>query len=458
MVAAALLCLGGGCGKSARSGSAVERPRVEPWPSPLAADASSSALGSLLPTSAEGSVWLETPRGLGRYDPRAGEFELVLGPKQIEEAKIGPLQGVYEDPSGPLWLWSASAAHRYDPIKRSFHTYETHVRPRAMARDRRGALWLGTEEGAFQFREESGSFQRIGDLLNVNALHEDRRGTLWCVTYGGIYRYDAQRRIFENLASDVTLSEPLYPASIYEHTEGALWFGTNDGALRYSPQDKSTELLAIQGIPPNIFYGGWVRSIRSDSAGGLWFGAGTGLSRYDISKKAFRGFTSLDGVADNVEDLQTHHASGSIWVSSPAGLVRLVLEDKLREDGSLSSVLRFRPRLAAIGDHVAWNAPSGISRSPPRLPRATHPPRQTAHRPPQRRPPSPQGRKAQSGSGPISSGSRSKGPTERGGSRAETGCLHLTSPASRRYPPPKGRRSGSVRAPAPRSSKPPTPA
>ena len=125
-------------------------------------------------------VWAGTrSRGLNRFDPNSGEYQLFETPV-LTSNRISAITG---DPDGTLWIGTFGGGlnrmadgtvthYRHDPADPSTLGGD---RVLAITRDRRGTLWIGTEDGGLnRFVPETGQFERFThDPANPESISSD---------------------------------------------------------------------------------------------------------------------------------------------------------------------------------------------------------------------------------------------------------------------------------------------
>ncbi len=160
----------------------------------------------------------------------------------------------------------------------------------ALYRDRGGVVWVGTSGfGINRLALSEQRFPRLShnaplSFRSVRAIFEDRRGNLWIGGYGsdnyaGLDQIDAvtgQVRAFTIGNNPWQLSIP----SVWDVWEddpadgGAVWITSGAVVHRYDPATHRTRLVAT--LPPGI---GGTRVIRRDKSGRMWVSSQAGLFR-----------------------------------------------------------------------------------------------------------------------------------------------------------------------------------
>jgi ligand-binding sensor domain-containing protein len=253
---------------------------------------------------AEANLWIGSEKGLDRL--RDGDvLPFGAGEGVTDEAVFG----VREDPAGALWIGSADGLLRIPPGETTATKITEHGTMYAIYPDHRGDVWFGARDGGIG-RWHDGRFSWLGKRPweRVRAIVEAGDG-IWIGTNHGLFRLRGDRLD----DAEAALPGPIISAILPDAT-GALWLGTEgQGLLRW----KDGGFLAIPaGGPPATSS---VVTIQVDPDGTLWAGTeGSGLWRLRDDKWA--GFTSKDGMFDDVIWRILDDGLGNLWMSSNRGI------------------------------------------------------------------------------------------------------------------------------------------
>jgi ligand-binding sensor domain-containing protein len=174
-------------------------------------------------------------------------------------------------------------------------------------------LWIGTGAGINRFNRDNGTFTHFkrGPLdaaTPTYSLVEDRRGVFWFGTSVGRAALDRQTRAVTSVSNVAGIS-------IHEDRRGNLWFGGPGGLTRKDPSGNLSSIAAPPGAQINF--------IHEDGAGLLWLATEIGLFRFDPKTEAFTGYTTREGLADNVVQCILSDKAGNLWLSTNNGISRL---------------------------------------------------------------------------------------------------------------------------------------
>ena len=228
----------------------------------------------LLQTNA-GDIFIGTSHGISRYS--AGKIT-DAGLKYANNAQFNT-RGLWEDPSGRLWLGfqGEGGFGRVEPPSFVRHVGKEDLPNGAtdFAADRAGNVWIATEEGLFEYKDdqEIARYTSLDGLPSgrVITLHFDRSGILWLGTFDGLARFKDGKFTSYNTVPD---SPKGFVRAIYEDAEGVLWFGTYaDGLVRY----KDGKFFNYR-VEHGLFNNG-VFAILEDDRGNVWMSSNRGIHR-----------------------------------------------------------------------------------------------------------------------------------------------------------------------------------
>ena len=209
--------------------------------------------------TADGSLWLATPNGLGVL--RHGKFETIVpgGPRLGENSFTTLAAGT----DGSIWagtqtngLWHYKAGQ-----KRLYTTADGlgSDEIRSLSLDQDGTLWIGTKDGGLH-AEKDGRFLKYTarDGLpsdNIWKIANDGE-SLWLCSSHGVSRI-SKRDLRDFSAGQLKVLQPVNYGladglrseqciDVERHTDGSLWFVTRRGVAVYDPNRRGATVLAPQ--------------------------------------------------------------------------------------------------------------------------------------------------------------------------------------------------------------------
>ncbi len=356
-----------------------------------------------------GLVWIGTDSGgVSRWNPHSWE----LG-GHSPDWLVGKYVAAFADaPDNKVWIASLGGGLvQFDPDTGKTvdlatllgrHLSIDQGRVMSLAEDVRGDLWIGTFADGLKKLDRTGRLESFpvkpGDPHGLSAagimtIFEARDGRIWVGTFGGGANVlDPATGLTQQLpygsATHGAISAPNVIA-IAEDSHGNFWIGTDGGGLDLARGD-GTVVKVFRHDPndPSSLPANTVWSIAVDAHDTVWVGTnGGGLARIDGSaaspeKIRFRVLAREEGLSSDTIYGVLPDASGQIWLSGNAGLMRLdpdtgVVKTFHREDGlqgeefDTGAYHRLRDGRLCFGGPGGFNIfdPLKLSgnRTPPRL-------------------------------------------------------------------------------------------
>lgn len=258
-----------------------------------------------------------------------------------------PFRNLYQAQNGILWFDSGFILYEFNPQTEQFvsHEFEELVPPvQTIYEDRDGQLWVGTANGLFIYNRQNGEISRPFqfELANpaglnsnqISAIYQSEDGVLWFGTLNnGLNRLDPRQSQFTNYPAGNLSGNNLNV--IYEDPAGALWLAIGRSLNRL---DSVTGEVTIYEFDPsqNVEEGPETTNISGiyrDAQGQLWLDGPGGLYALDEGTGQFTRYTPEQGLFSISAMFVA--ADGQIWLG---GLERLY-----RFDPQSRTFTQFRP-------------------------------------------------------------------------------------------------------------------
>ena len=130
-------------------------------------------------TDHAGYIWLSTLNGFSRFDPRSHTFEAYRANSNSQGADSW-IETILEDTDGILWAASRDGLIRFDPVTKTakYYTQKDGLPTNfivGIVQDKQGNLWLSTKKGLSKFTPSTGKFRNydVSDGLQGNEFEED---------------------------------------------------------------------------------------------------------------------------------------------------------------------------------------------------------------------------------------------------------------------------------------------
>jgi len=283
-----------------------------------------------LAMTADGSLWVGTPRGLARW--REGRFEAV--PALLADA---PVSALLVDSEEHLWVGGAAGPWRWTRAGR-LEAVDASTGTRALGRSRRGGPWLGDDaqvwkRGAEPLPDVDVAPLASADRPQFRAALEDRHGSVWLLgRHLGVWRLPPHWQYFTPMphaptaapaASNVRLEAGL-PATELACVDGSRW-RLDAEAIEHQPARHAAARRWRWDIDRPRPSGRL--ALHCAVGGGLWMGGRHGVSRWQDGR-----FHPVPGVQADVSALHVTDAA-SLWVASPGRVGRYQFQDGVARPG-----------------------------------------------------------------------------------------------------------------------------
>ena len=315
----------------------------------------------------KGLIWMGTSKGLFIFDKIINRFytlpEYFRGTGEREREykwSFEPIECVYSDYQGFIWIAIDKRIVRFDKNKGSFEVFTHEIdNPRSLQDAKISGiygnnprtLWIAYASGgvskmnitlkAFRnYKSVTGDLNTLS-ANTVRSVYQDSRMNLWVGNYS-----DGLNRVLSNdplkiihykcdPLNEGTLSSN-YVTSIYVDRKERLWVGTFDKGFCFADQIykgthlRFTRLMYDQNLE--------VQDFAEDSGGNIWIGTQNGFYIYDYASKELIHYGDLK---NQLYDLQQFNIQSVIfeqpntfWITSwNRGISRLQINSDSRLTG-----------------------------------------------------------------------------------------------------------------------------
>lgn len=205
-------------------------------------DLKSNYINAITKTST-GQYYVCTAKGLYRFFPKKGQFELV------GELPAGDFySAINEDQNGRLWIgthnhgvyYLENGKWRQLHIKLKGNDRLKSVRILYIEDDQAGRQWIATENGLYRV-DTSGKVKIFNDHNGlpgniVYALVSDSLDNMWLTTSMGLARINHETDLVKTFnQADGLLNNQFNNQSVYRDQDGFIYFGSVKGLIRFNP-------------------------------------------------------------------------------------------------------------------------------------------------------------------------------------------------------------------------------
>lgn len=292
-------------------------------------------------------IWIGTFHGINKWNPNLDNFTTYR--QRRSRSNSNYVTAFAQQDANQLWVGSHNGLSRVDlgtGLIEQISTAKDPIRGLndhrifALQFDQQGGLWIGTMVGGLNylapaanritqpFAEHQGAVP-----TGVTSLLVDRTGTLWIGTFAsGLFAYDNNRKtLVQYLPGDGGNSiSSASILSLLEDTDGNVWIGTNgDGLNHLDPTTRSFTSIATATGDPNSLSSNVIYALHQDTRGDLWIGTDqSGINRWRktdqlANRTIFQRYSRAQGLPDATVHAILSEATGIVWFSTNAGLVRL---------------------------------------------------------------------------------------------------------------------------------------
>ena len=268
-------------------------------------------------------------------DPKDDKIKIYNNP---DGKPFRDVYGMKKDPSGQVWLLSASGIYFIDEnnVLTPFHSiddalYKNNSWPTDLLFTSDNHLYVTTTQSVLiDFDRNTGSCDlslmedlksSIGDQISYSQMILDSMENIWMGTNSGIYYFDRKTEVFSKFdRGEKKELENVYVSKLAIDHFGNLWIGGgNKGLLHY---EKKPDFISYKSNSGDInTLNGWVGQILETSNGKIWLRNDNGLNILDIPKKEMELFSkqhmpknnSFSTIWEKENDIYFAYFDGSIY-------------------------------------------------------------------------------------------------------------------------------------------------
>jgi signal transduction histidine kinase/ligand-binding sensor domain-containing protein/CheY-like chemotaxis protein len=285
-----------------------------------------------------GTLWIGTFSGGVNYTYlNKKEFTHYIAGKNDNRYLSGSnIYAITEDDKGNLWIGGDNGLDYLDRNSYTFKYYKSDANNpnsisyndiKALEWDKKGNLWIGTNLGGLNhYNVKTGRFTRYKHNANdPGSIAGDKIYCLLCDKNNNLWIILNSSNDFQFLNIDVLpdgqdkfihLKEKSY-FGFDQNSNGDVFIGGINGFWTFTRRDSTFRFVEKSQFISNV------NTIRIDSKSKIWIGSSLGLTRYNPNDQSFMLFSKSNGhPIDEVYGI-LEDASGSLWVSTNSGLVKI---------------------------------------------------------------------------------------------------------------------------------------
>ena len=284
-----------------------------------------------------GAVWIGTDNGIVKFDPYLQGFHYTEVHRETATVYENDICDVHHNPDDGLWYVASrqqSAIFVLDSqnqVRKRISTLPAASEPTRIFRDSKGQVWVTTRYLVYQLDRKNFSLRpaptpqrREGRAGLIWSIAEDNQGRIWFgLSRDGVYIYDPRNGNTRFLGPDDGF-HALRICKILTDRHGRFAWITTDGEGFYEC-DLST--LKCRRFGDETMEGlAACCAIVQDDAGQVWIGTTRALIRYEPNApldRAFRAFTTADGLPMNFVEGGIKDRQGKLWFGAGDRVVRI---------------------------------------------------------------------------------------------------------------------------------------
>jgi signal transduction histidine kinase/ligand-binding sensor domain-containing protein len=266
----------------------------------------------------EGNLWIATGKGLDCFTERP-----VISYGSQQGLSADSVNSVYASTDGSIWVGNWSGLdHLIDGAVTSIRATNglPGIQITSLFEEHPGLLWVGIDNGLWIY--EGSTFRRVlrpdgAPTRVIKSITQDRDGSIWAATVG------TQKQLLhiqnQRITEEITLPEAGGQAFLANPTGGIL-VGLSQGRVA---SYESGELKVLSQSPASSH--GAVNGMSFDARGRLL--AATTHGVFGVRNGIAQTLSERNGLPCMTMNNLTRDLSGSVWLSSECGLIRILAKD-----------------------------------------------------------------------------------------------------------------------------------
>lgn len=274
-----------------------------------------------------GRLWIGAKGGKLYVSKDGKEFNDIF--INMPSNGLGLVYTILEDSRGSVWLGTkANGLYRADPVNGERSRYQlfhfTKTKGKfpissdeiySLLEDKRGRIWIGTfdqglnlffkrgaDEGFIHDREMLSRYP-VNRFRKIRHIGIDAKENLWLGTTDGLLvasetTKDNFRFVpFQKIAGDKTSLGKNDIQYVFRDSENRMWLATAGGGLNLAIGNDPLKGMKFKVFTTaNGLANDYVLSCVESPKNILWISSLNGLSRFDLTRQAFRNYSTYDGL------------------------------------------------------------------------------------------------------------------------------------------------------------------
>ena len=313
------------------------------------------------------NIWMGTPaQGLLRYTNRAELKSYVYKKEDKNSITYGWVNKMFEKREGKVWMVSERGFNVFDSKNNSLTPYPYAViMPgfewyNAIGEFSTEEILIQTNKGYFLFNSNTKTCKKtildpkLAKLYIFN-LKKDSRGNQWYCTTEGAFLKIKNKKILQHIdlkklpGSNITSN---LVNNIYESSKYGIWLLTDNGLFLYNHRTAKVERYGFDNKKGDVLKSQDINSLYVDKEGILWVGTWNGgLNKYNIKTGKIKYYTIKDGLPSmGIQGILPDEKNKALWLSTFEGMSRFSLKEEQFNNFSMEDGIQ--GRLFADGSYL----------------------------------------------------------------------------------------------------------
>jgi signal transduction histidine kinase/ligand-binding sensor domain-containing protein len=313
------------------------------------------------------NIWMGTPsQGLLRYTNRAELKSYVYKKEDKNSITYGWVNKMFEKGDGKVWMVSDRGLNVFDPKNNSLTPYPYSVIIpgfewyTAIGEFSTDEILIQTNKGYFLFNTNNKTYKKtILDpklaKLHIFNLKKDSRDNQWYCTTNGAFLKIKNKKTLQH----IDLSK--FPGSnntsnlvnnIYESRKYGIWLLTDNGLFLYNYSTAKVERYGFDQKKGDVLKSQDINSLYVDKEGILWVGTWNGgLNKYNIKTGKIKYYTIKNGLPSmGIQGILPDEKNKALWLSTFEGISRFSISEEQFNNFSMEDGIQ--GRLFADGSNL----------------------------------------------------------------------------------------------------------
>ena len=313
------------------------------------------------------NMWMGTPsQGLLRYTNRAELKSYVYKKEDKNSITFGWVNKMFEKEDGKVWMVSDKGLNVFDSKDNSLTPYPYSVIIsgfewyNTIGEFSPNEILIQTNTGYFLFNTSNKTYKKTMldpklAKLHIFNLKMDSKGNQWyCTTNGAFLKIKNNKTLqhidLKKLPGCNAVSNSVN--TIYDDSKLGIWLLTENGLFQYNNDTAKVQRYGFDQKKGDVLKSQNINSLYVDKGGILWVGTWNGgLNKYNIKTGKIKYYTIKDGLPSmGIQGILPDEKNKALWLSTFEGISRFSLKEEQFNNFSMEDGIQ--GRLFADGSNL----------------------------------------------------------------------------------------------------------